>query len=310
MGQLPLLQTSTVKLNRDSTKEKLDNGERKGNKANEGKKVEKKANDTQGKGKNIEGGKADAQASAKVEAGKNDKVQVGKEAAASQDFTTAQDEKLREMKTGNKSWKEIETDTGKPKFDLQTRWKELQALNKGEGGTQNETKDGNAKGDGQKKELKKDTGDSKPTGQNNQATTNEAGKKGEHGKETVAVQGVKKDMGKQKGQQQNGEQKDKSKAQTNTKGKAGKNVDIARAVEAQEQTLTLTDLTLLEDSQFDAADLRRMLDIRTALAYDGKPLAMAESEKGEEYWGRVTSRFYDRTGRWVHWEDIRAKFKD
>lgn len=134
-----------------------------------------------GKGKPNEKGKGNAKTDAN-----NDKTEdAAKEGAAGDEttFTEEQDKKLREMKTGGKTWKEIIEAVGRSKSDCTKRWKELQAQdadkdktggdNQGEKGNDAKKQDGkDTKQDGN--EQNKGKGKGKGKAQQQDATNGDA----------------------------------------------------------------------------------------------------------------------------------------
>ncbi|KAG8625796.1 hypothetical protein KVT40_006197 [Elsinoe batatas] len=79
-------------------------------------------------------------------------------------WTAEQDAKLIEMKTGDKTWKDISEDLGKPKWAVTARWKEIDPA-KNEAGDK-------GKGEGNKPKENSGKTDQKPTDEKNEAANN------------------------------------------------------------------------------------------------------------------------------------------
>ncbi|TKX23919.1 hypothetical protein C1H76_3857 [Elsinoe australis] len=216
-------------------------------------------------------------------------------------FTAEQDAKLTEMKTGNKTWKEIEEALNKPKFALQARWKEIKPSE--EGAVGNDAAGGGGKGG--------DAAKDKAT----------AGKQGgaenaqKHAKDQDNVAKAEAEKNKQQGKQANNEnqggkrgKKNKHQNQTlldmmpngvPTPPASVHSVRSSRSYRGRaEPKLSLSALTALlaEDAEFfTAAEIRDLWKLLT--------------DDEEDQWLRVASRFFDATGRRVHEDDIKAKVK-
>lgn len=269
-SQLPLLQRSTSSLQKRSSNTKSETTKDKGNGNNGNGRSDKKDEKKDEKANNPK------QSSDKKNDGGDSNGEGGeKEIKPELIFTSEQDAALLKMKEENKSWKDISTELNKPVWALKQRFKELK---KDDGDGDGEKKEGgkdNSKEDGEKNSKK---GEGKEAG----ASGKDKEGKDENGK-NKANTGKKQDKG--------GTGRGEGKAEGNKADKDGEN---ARGSGVADVKSSLAKWVVLgKDKRFTLADLEKLGDIATA-------------ERTED-WLKVSSRFYDITGRRVDAEDLKDK---
>ena len=183
-----------------------------------------------------------------------------------------------ELKAQNKSWNDIVAEMGRPKNQLQPRFKELNAS----GDANKKTDGGNAnkKNDGGGNDKKNAAKDNKPGG----------GNPGEEKKDAEQPKKTKKEKKQEKKEAQEQEQK-KAAPATATKSKAGSQRENGETKFTMQEWLTLQ-----EDDLFSFGELQLLTELVTI--------------DQNQTWLRIAARFYDKTGRRVHPEDIREKFEE
>jgi len=198
-----------------------------------------------------------------------------KDTKSTTDWTPTQDAKLLEMKASNKSWKDIETEIGKPRHIAQPRFKELQGQGK--------------------------AADVAEQGKDKQKNTSHEQKKAEYRKEweaeAKAKEDQKKDNNSKKGKQHN-KDTNKGKANQEKKDQAGNSGKQDQAKAATEKKYTLAHLSKIEDRNFPIRELGIIADLVAGL--DAKEKAT---------WEVVASRYFDRSGCRVDGEDLKETFE-
>lgn len=203
--------------------------------------------------------------------GKQQQQQKGADEA----WTTEEDEKLKAMKAEGKTWNEISAEIGRPKGHCTSRWKEI---GRTAGGNDNQKNKQNE--DGGQKGKAGGAGEQKQNQNQNAGNNNQGeGKKGKENK------GGNENNPKDQNQQPKNAESKKTKPASNQGGKA-----------PSETLLTMHDWqTLQEDDLFSFGELQCLSEL---IAKDS-----------EQSWERIAARFFDLTGRRVHWEDVRDKFE-
>ena len=194
------------------------------------------------------------------------------------ELTPEEDEKLKELKakTPIVPWKDIAAEMGKPQNVLREHWK---VINPDKAGGDGGDKNGEGGGDGKKKNggnggEKKE--DAKPADE----------KKDEEPKKLTKAQ---KRAAKQEG---NTKQQEAAKAEEKT---ASKPASKSGSKTGSEARFTMNEwVTLQEDDLFSFGELQLLSEL------------IAQYDTGR--WQMVASRFFDKTGRRVHADDVRDKF--
>lgn len=189
-------------------------------------------------------------------------------------MTAEDDEKLKSLKAENRSWKEIAKEMKKPQGVLKDRWKEIDP-NK-DGGGSGKKDDAGAEEEAKKKGEGKD--DDKPAGADEpkQMTKKEKKAAAKAAKEEAAAQPA-----------------EEPKPASNDGG-GGSNKGAAKPASKAPSRAGSAWVTLQEDDLFSFGELQLLSEL--IARYD------------VDRWGIVASRFFDKTGRRVHPDDVRDKF--
>ncbi|KAI9713886.1 MAG: hypothetical protein M1820_000616 [Bogoriella megaspora] len=211
---------------------------------------------------------------------------------ANRDWTAEEDAKLLELKTASKStWAQIANELGKPAWEVKKRFKEINkpAEPKDAGADQGGPNAGEDKKDGD--DAKKDNNKTKKG--------NQGGGAGDKDGQTHTGGKKNKGKGKNKGDQQ--ANKDSKPGQEGDGGKAkskslSKGKEKVQKADGGDPAFTLTQYTSMHGDEMFSYEELAML---------GKLVARDESRD----WLRIASRFYDKTGRRVHSDDVRERFE-
>jgi len=195
--------------------------------------------------------------------------------AEDKEWTAEEDAKLKEMKAQNKTWKEIEGEMGRPKYQLQARFKQIKDTN--DGGEADKKKDNG----GDKADKKKDKGGEKADKKKDEGGIDKAGGGGE---------GNKQDKQEKKSKQEKKQEK-KQATKEATGAKAASKSGSRRETKFTMQEWT----TLQEDELFTFGELQLLTEL--------------VKRDQDLFWLRIAANFYDKTGRRVHPDDVREKFE-
>ena len=193
------------------------------------------------------------------------------------DWTPTQDAKLLEMKASNKSWKDIETEIGKPRHIAQPRFKELQGQGKAaDVAEQGRDKQKNTSHEQKMAGYRKEWEAEAKANEDHKTNDNNNSKKGnQHNKDT-----------------------NKGKANQENKDQAGNSGKQDQAKAAIEKKYTLAHLSKVEDRNFPIRELGIIAVLFAGL--DAKEKAA---------WEVVASRYFDRSGCRVDGEDLKERFE-
>lgn len=187
-------------------------------------------------------------------------------------FTKDQDATLMRMKKENPAcqWNDVAAATGKPAWALKARFKELKNDGGGgdKGGEQGQGKDGDGK---------------------NKANT---GKKQQGKEDGAKAEKQKDDGGKGNDQGQKGEG-----GKGNQQGQKGDGGKGKEGREGPGRKYSYEEwIVIAKDDRFTFTDLKKLGEVVASV-----------KDKGQDEWLKVSSRFYDLTGRRVEAEDLKEK---
>lgn len=225
-------------------------------------------------------------------------------------WTEAQDKTIIAMKGDNKIWADIVKEVGRPKHEVQARWKEINR-NKGDNGDAGKKDNGGGGGNQGEHPKENKRGNEQANGQGQGQ-----GKKNKKGNNQNTQQNNNNNQEKNDNKQNNNQQKNSNKQNNNKKfekaknqnGNQNKNDNKSKQSKqsnnqpanngnsTNEARFTMNDwLTLQEDDIFSFGELQCLSE-----------LIAKDLNQG---WQRVAAKFFDLTGRRVHPDDVREKFE-
>lgn len=191
-------------------------------------------------------------------------------------WTTDEDEQLKAMKAEHKPWADISAEIGRVQWQCKARFKEIGQAAGGNNGQKNKQKEGG----GNKGKRGGGGEQNQDQNANNQQGESKKGKKNQGGDENI----------------QNAQKQQADKAAESKKNKKNKPASTHGSKAPSETLFTMHDWqTLQEDDLFSFGELQCLSEL---IAKDS-----------EQSWERIAARFFDLTGRRVHWEDVRDKFE-
>lgn len=243
--------------------------------------------------------KTPSQVSKKADEKAEDKAKSAEEAKKDEDpkdkpWTEAQDKTIITMKGENRIWVDIAKEVGRPRHEVQARWKEIKPAEDnnentgkkdnggGGGGKGQENKGGNNNNQGQGKKNKGNNQNNNNNNNNQQKNANKQNNKNQNNQQN---NNKKDDKNKNQNTNQNKSASKPASKQTNSKPSNN-----------GEARFTMNDwLTLQEDDIFSFGELQCLSE-----------LIAKDMNQG---WQRVAAKFFDLTGRHVHPDDVREKFE-
>jgi hypothetical protein len=229
-------------------------------------------------------------------------------------WTPEEDEKLKALKGGGKTWAEISVELGRHKGQLTVRWKEIKPPGSDEKGNKPADAKGGEGGKGQNdKEKQGKQGKKGKKGGDNHQNNNHNHQKKNDNKNTNDKSNQEKKESEKKPSSSKKEESSKpaskpasinkptskpASAKPASKPPSAKPTSISNSANAaaNETRFTMTDwLTLQEDDMFSFGELQCLSELI------GKDLSQS--------WQRVAAKFFDLTGRRIHPDDVRDKFE-